>query len=199
MSRLQVITIALAMAFAGPAPAGVAAALQSTAAAKPAATVLTGTWRSAFEETSLSSDFDVSVWGKNAKAVRTVDLSVRSDGDATLTVTRQVVDARGRTVKGSMSIEEARLRIGAAGTTAAERTEYDVTVMSAERRYPDDQELRWPVDGLRVRLSVPSDDPRTIEIRFDTPDGRGSFWEKLTRRTGAAPPAARTTKPPTSS
>ena len=197
MSRVRLMLIALATAFAVSAPAGATATLQSGPAAPSTDPALAGSWRSAPEETSLSSDFDVSVWGKNAKAVRTVDIAVQSGGDATLTVTRKVVDAKGRTVKGSTSIEQAQLRIGAAGTTAHARTEYDVTVRSAERRYPDDPESRWPLDGLRVSMAVFSDDPRTIEIRFDTPEGRGSFWEKLTRRAGAASPAARTANPST--
>ena len=197
MSRVRLMSIALGMAFAVSAPAAARAVLQSGPAAPSATPALAGTWRSAPEETSLSSEFDESVWGKNARAVRTVDMAVQSGGDATITVTRKVVDAKGRTVKGSTSIEQAQLRIGAAGKTANDRTEYDVTVTSAERRYPDDPESRWPLDGLRVGMAVFSDDPRTIEIRFDTPEGRGSFWEKLTRRAGAASSAARTAKPST--
>ena len=35
---------------------------------------LTGTWISAPDEMPLGTAFDVSVWGKNAKAVRTVQM-----------------------------------------------------------------------------------------------------------------------------
>jgi hypothetical protein len=31
-----------------------------------------------------------------------------------------------------------------------------------------------------------TDDPKTLEVRFDFPEGRGSFWEKL-RRGGVKP------------
>jgi hypothetical protein len=110
-------------------------------------------------------------------------MSVRPTGEATLTVTRKVIDARGRTVKGSTSIEDARLVLGSARPTVAERSELEVNVTSAERRYPDDPGSRWPLDGLRVVVATFDDDPGTLEIRFDTPEGRGSFWEKLRRGT----------------
>ena len=61
---------------------------------------LSGMWRSAPEETPLTTAFDESVWGNNAKSIRTVEMSVRPTGDATLRVTRRVVDAKGRTVPG---------------------------------------------------------------------------------------------------
>lgn len=54
--------------------------------------VLMGAWRSAPEETPLSSPFDESVWGKKAQAIRIVEMTVKPTGDATLTVTRKVVD-----------------------------------------------------------------------------------------------------------
>ena len=46
------------------------------------ASALSGTWRSTPDETPLSSAFDESVWGKNAKAIRTVEMVVRAGGDA---------------------------------------------------------------------------------------------------------------------
>jgi hypothetical protein len=146
-------------------------------------TPLTGIWKSMPEEITLTTDFDESVWGKNAKSVRTVDLSIRAGGEATLTVTRKVVDARGRTVKGSASIEEAQLRLGDARPTVAGRSEIDANVTSAERRYPDDPGSRWPLDGVRVLVAAFADEPSTLEIRFETPEGRGSFWEKVHRGT----------------
>jgi hypothetical protein len=145
---------------------------------------LTGAWRSAPEETSLTTDFDVSVWGKNAKAVRTVELTVGAAGEATLTVTRKVVDARGRTVKGSTSVEQAQIVIGEAERSAATRSDLAVTVKNAERKYPDDPGSTWSLDGLKVGVATFSDTPGTIEVRFDTPEGRGSFWETLSRGRG---------------
>ena len=54
--------------------------------------------------------------------------------------------------------------------------------MSAERRYPDDPSYKWPLDGLKVQLVTFADgDGNSIEVRFDTPEGKGSFWETVTR------------------
>ncbi len=171
MSRVRLTSFVLGLAFAVP-----GLATSSTID-------LAGTWRSAPDEISLTSAFDESVWGKNARSVRTVEMSVRPTGEATLTVTRKVVDARGRTVKGSTSIEEAQLVLGGARPGVADRSELEVDVKSAERRYPDDADSRWPLDGLRVGVTTFADEPGTLEIRFDTPEGRGSFWETVRRGT----------------
>jgi hypothetical protein len=157
------------------------------------ASALSGTWRSTPDETPLSSAFDESVWGKNAKAIRTVEMVVRAGGDARLTVTRKVVDARGRTVVGSSSIEEADLSLGAVQSTTGVRSELAVMVKKAERRYPDDPKGTFVLEGLRVTVTTFKDDPAMLEVRVDLPEGRGSFWEALRRGTGK--PA--TTKPAT--
>ena len=176
MSRVRLMLIALGTAFALPALPGAAPAPPTTA--HPS---ITGTWRSAVEATPLSSSFDESVWGKNAKSTRVVEMSVKSTGDATLTVTRKVLDARGREIKAATSIEQAQLSIGAVQSTIEVRADLAVTVKHAERRYPSDPGGTWPLDGLRVTVSTFSDDPARIEVRVDTPEGRGSFWETLRR------------------
>jgi hypothetical protein len=179
MSSVRLTLIALGTAFALPALIG---------AAPPPPTVshsaLIGTWRSAPEETPLSSEFDESVWGKNAKAVRTVEMTVKAAGEATLTVTRRILDARGREIKAATSIERADVSIGAPQQQNDVRADLAVTVKRAERRYPDDPNGTWPMDGLRVIVSTFSDDQARLEVRVDTPEGRGSFWETL-RRAGA--------------
>ena len=165
------------------APAGSAGKGQTTAApATPAS--LAGTWRSNEERTPLTSTFDVSVWGPNANAVRTVELVVQKTGEARLTVTRKVIDAKGRTVMASSSVEEAQITIGEGKETIGGRVEHAVKVASAERRYPDDPKSKWPLDGLGVKV-VSFADPGMLEVRVDTPEGTGSFWEML-RRGGAA-------------
>lgn len=150
-----------------------------------ASAALRGAWRSAALELPLATEFDESVWGKNAKSVRTVDMTVRATGEATVTVRRRVLDARGRVVKGSESIERAELRFagdGPAQPASSGRLDLPVTVVAAERLYPDDPASRWPIEGLRVGLTRFADDPATIEVRVDTPEGQGSFWETLHRR-----------------
>ena len=149
---------------------------------------LIGTWRSAADEMKLTSDFDKSVWGANATSVRRVELSVRPGGDATLRVTKHVEDGRKRIVPASTWVEEAQLKLGAVTPGTATRLEHEVTVVSAVRLFPDDKNYRWPLDGLRVKVVTFSDgDGNTLEIRYDTPEGRGSFWETLKRAGGAAP------------
>lgn len=155
-------------------------------------TALIGTWKSAPDELKLTSDFDKSVWGANATSVRTVELSVRSETEATLRVVKKVVNAKGQTVPASTWIEEAELQIGDTSPGTADRIEHQVTVTKAVRLFPDDKEYRWPLDGLKVKVVTFTDrDPNTLEVRYDTPEGRGSFWETLKRGVVAAPRPAR--------
>ena len=186
MSRVRLVLIALGMAFAVPALTGanvpLATALIEEAASATSAPTLAGTWKSAPEETPLSTTFDESVWGKHAKSVRTVEMTIKPTGEATLIVTRKILDGRGRAITAATSIEQAELSIGAIEHTADVRSDHAVTVKHAERRYPDDPRGTWALDGLRVMVSTFSDDQATIEVRVDTPEGRGSFWEKLRRR-----------------
>lgn len=165
------------------------AATQAATTPRP----LTGTWRSAPDEMKLTSDFDKSVWGANATSVRTVELVVRSNTDATLRVVKRVLDAKGRALPASTWIEESQLRIGAATPGVADRLEHEVTVSSAVRLFPDDKNYRFTIDGLRVKLvTFTARDGNTLEVRYDTPEGRGSFWETLTRARTAPPRAAKT-------
>jgi len=180
--RTQLIAALAAITLCAP---GYAAA-QATPSTKTTATppaALVGSWTSAPYEMPLSTDFDKSVWGPNARSVRDVHLTIAAGGQGTLTVTKKVLDARGRTVAGSMSIEEAKLTVGGLQDSSMPRAEYAVTVTSAERRYPDDKGYTWPLDGLRVRITaIDEGGDGGIEIRVDTPEGRGSFWETLHRR-----------------
>ena len=155
---------------------------------------LTGTWISAPDEMPLSSAFDESVWGKNAKAVRTVQMSIQPTGDATLTITRKVLDARGKTVPASTSIEHASLVIGDVKNSNDVRSELETTVKHAERRYPDPPEATWTIEGLHVEVATFNGTPGEIEVRVDFPDGRGSFWERLRRTSPASDSKARSLK-----
>src|SRR6185503_192846 len=114
-------------------------------------------------------------------SVRTVQLVVGAAGDATLTVTRKVVDALGKTVAGSVTVESASIQIGDASPAVETREEHKVTVQKAERRMPDDPKLTWPLEGLRVGVATFTGRDNEIEVRFDPSDGRGSFWATLRR------------------
>jgi hypothetical protein len=146
---------------------------------------LIGTWRSAADQMKLTDDFEKSVWGADASSVRTTELVVRQSGEATLKITKSVVDARGRALPASTWVEEAQLQIGAGRDGVATRVEHDAKVVSAVRLFPDDKDYRWPLEGLRVKVVTFRDgNGGTIEIRYDTPEGRGSFWETLRRQAG---------------
>jgi hypothetical protein len=138
-------------------------------------------WQSAPDETPLSSAFDESVWGKNAVAIRTVHMTVGPTGDATLTVSRKVINRRKHTVHGSSSLEHVQLSLGPVQRSTDVRSDLAVSVKQGERRYPGNPAFTWPIEGLRVGVSTFPDDPGKLEIRVDTPEGRGSFWETLHR------------------
>src|SRR5688572_1109053 len=145
--------------------------------------VLVGAWKSAPDEMKLTTDFDKSVWGVNATSVRTLELTVRPSGEGTLRLTKKVVDGKGRVVPASTWIEDAELTVGPATAGVAARVEHEATVVKATRLFPDDPDYRWPLDGLRVKLVTFADgDGNSIEVRYDTPEGRGSFWETLKRQ-----------------
>ena len=149
---------------------------------------LVGSWKSTPEQMKLTSDFDKSVWGPDASSVRTVDLDVRPDGAATLKVTKKVVDGRGRTVPASTWIEEVQFQMGEPQDGTATRIEHDAKIASAVRLFPDDKDYRWSIEGLRVKVvSFEDGDGSTVEIRYDTPEGRGSFWETLRRDRRTSP------------
>jgi len=110
-------------------------------------------------------------------------LIIQPSGEGTLRVTKKVVDGKGRVVPASTSIEEAQLKLGGAASGVATRIEHQATVVKAVRLFPDDPSDRWPLDGLRVKIVTLQDaDDDSIEIRYDTPEGRGSFWETLRRQ-----------------
>lgn len=168
---------------------------QTASAATPAAASLAGTWRSAEDRTRIAGALEESIWGRNASTVRTVEMTVKGGGEATLSVSRRVVNAAGRTVAGSASIEEAQIVIGAPQPAVNTRIEHEVKVVKAERRYPDDPKTRWDMNGLAVKVvTFEGGAPGTLEIRVDTPEGTGSFWETLRRASARstakpAPPA----------
>ena len=164
-------------------------AAPAPAEAREMPATLAGLWKSAPERTQLTGAFEESVWGRDASSERNVEMKIDRKGEATLTVTTRILDAKGKVVRGPTSIETSRLRIGGPTRTTAAGTDYAVTVESAERRYPDDPEGTWMIDGLKVRVITREEDD-SVEIRYDTPEGRGSFWQTLTRDGKPARPRA---------
>jgi hypothetical protein len=148
----------------------------------PVAVGLIGTWKATTDRFPLTGEFDEKVWGRNAVSVRDVTLVVKSNGDATLSITRKVLDARGRAVPGSPSIEQADLVIGEAKPGLSTRVDHGVRVVKAERQYPDNPGDRWSLDNLTVNITSFSDAPNSLEVRFEPADGQGSFSEQLLRQ-----------------
>jgi hypothetical protein len=165
---------------------GTAYAQRASETPEPFSRALIGTWKSPPDEMPLSSAFDESVWGAHAKSVRTVDLQIDPTGHGTLSVTKKVVDARGRTIKASTSVEQAQLTVGHSRPAASTRVEHDVTVVSAVRTYPDDPTYKWDLAGLKVEIATFDGDANTIEVRFEPLEGTGAFWQTL-HRAGRAP------------
>jgi hypothetical protein len=147
---------------------------------------LVGTWTAPQYKVPLSSDLDISVWGRNVFATRDVDLSVEPDGDGRLKVVQAVVDRRGRAKPYSTSVTEAHLQIREP-EDAASGTQPVVTVTSAETRYLGEPEDRADMTGLVVKLSFVPGRTDALNIRFDTPQGRGSFGETIVRHSRSKP------------
>jgi len=146
---------------------------------------LVGTWHARTERLPLTGDFNEKVWGKNAVSLRDVTLTVKSGGEATLTVSRKVVDARGRVVPGSPSIEQADIMLGEAKAGLATRVIHAVRVVKAERRYPDNAGDQWPLENLTVGVVSFTDAKNELEVRFEPSDGQGAFSETLSRQAAA--------------
>jgi hypothetical protein len=193
---MRVPLLAAVMVSVGVAAASAQTSGHSTSAVTPGgveasaaamAPELAGRWRSAPDRLRLTSAFDESVWGKGASSERVVELVLDRSGEGTLTITKRVVDAKGRTVPASTSIENVKLAVGGSKRGTATRIEHEVKVLAAERRYPDDPDYRWTLDGVKVKLVTFEDgDGATMEVWFETPEPRGSFWETL-RREGRGP------------
>jgi hypothetical protein len=140
---------------------------------------LAGRWTAPPFEVALSSDFHRSVYGPNARSVRQVTLTIRPTGDGTFTVTNSVRDRSGKTVPGTRQIDEVTFTIGDPRREPGGQLRYTSHIVKAERRYPDDPQSTFPLDGAKLELFVPEGKTGALDVRFDTPEGRGSFWETL--------------------
>ena len=109
--RTQLIATMVAFLLCAPALTSAQAAAEGKVVSTGFTPTLAGTWKSATDEMRLTTAFDESVWGKDAKSTRIVELSVKPSGEGVLKVSRNVVDAKGRTVKGSTSVEEADIAV----------------------------------------------------------------------------------------
>ena len=163
---------------------------QSHPAADAVEGALLGLWRSRPYELPLTSDLHRQVYGPNARSVRSVQMRIGPSGEGVLTVTSSVRNAAGRVVPGTRQIEEVRFTVGdREQSPAGMPTRYTTRIAHAERRYPDEGGAPpFELDGAKVFVSVPDGQPGSIEVRFEPPEGTGSFWETLRRVSRAATP-----------
>ena len=162
----------------------VAAVLLSFAAITSRAAVpasLAGRWQSAPFELSLTSDLQVSVFGNGARSVRSVTMTIGPSGQGVFRVTNSVRDRRRRLIRATQETQEVSFSIGDVVEEPGRLPHYSTRVVKAERRFADDPSTVFPRDGVTLAI-YPRDVPGTIEVRFDTPEGTGSFWETLRLR-----------------
>jgi len=156
-------------------------------------TALTGRWQSSSLELALTSDFHKSVYGSGAKSVRSVTMSIKPSGEAVFQVTNSVRDRQGRVVAGTQEVEDVTFSVGDLVQEPGRPPHYTTHVTHAERRFTDDPKSAFAHDGVMLAIYRKDDKAGEIEVRFDTPEGTGSFWETL--RHAAAHTAPRTAKP----
>ena len=167
---------------------GAAGAAGAQAANAGVVKSLAGVWRAPEYRMKRTSEVGERVFGPNAFDVRTVELTLQPSGEGLLKISTEVVDAKGR--KWAPTITEARLLVGPPPESTPStpgKIEPAVTVTSAEEQYLDETKFRSPVNGVRVVLLTDAA-AKEVELRFETPNGAGSFWTTLR-------PARATVKP----
>ena len=155
---------------------GAAGSIGSQAANADAVKSLAGVWRAPEYRMKRTGEVGERVFGANAYDVRTVELTLQPSGEGLLKITTEVVDAKGR--KWAPTITEAKLLVSAPPAASSGKFEPAVTVTGAEEQYLDDTKYRSPLTGVRVVLMTDAA-AKEIQLRFETPNGAGSFWTTL--------------------
>lgn len=171
----------------------VALAMLALAAPLRGENALTGHWQSSSLELALTSDFHKSVYGSGAKSVRSVTMNLKASGEGVFQITNSVRDRLGRVVAGTQEIEDVSFTVGDLVQEPGRPPHYTTHVTHAERRFTDDPKSAFAHDGVTLAIYRKDDKAGEIEVRFDTPEGTGSFWETLRHATAhTGKPAART-------
>ena len=150
------------------------AASTSDRTASPAS--LAGRWQSAPLELALTDDFHRSVYGSGASSVRTVTMTIEPSGEGVFRVTSSVHDRQGRVVAGTQEIQEVAFAVGDFAEEPGRPPHFTTRVAKAERKFADDPSLTFSRDGAKLAIYLMSGKPGSLEVRFDTPEGTGSFW-----------------------
>jgi hypothetical protein len=80
--------------------------------------------------------------------------------------------------------------LGPRETAPGDRTRHSTKVVKAERRYLDEPAGTFPLEGVSLEVYPPSEPRAALEVRYDTPEGTGSFWESLRPAAARAPAKA---------
>ncbi|MEO8256316.1 MAG: hypothetical protein ABI868_03125 [Acidobacteriota bacterium] len=163
-----------------PPPAGAAAPAPPGIPGSEVAKRLAGVWKAAEDRVPRTTALDIQVFGPDAYEVKNVDLTIQAAGEGVLKVSKAVIGQKGR--RYSPSVIEAKLAIGATTTSVTGRLEPAIKVASAEERYLDGSNDRWPRDGSRVTISMASLEDNQMELRYDSPNGSESFGATMTRQ-----------------
>jgi hypothetical protein len=140
---------------------------------------LAGRWQSAPFELPLTSDFHVSVYGNGARSVRSVTMTIQPSGEGVFRVTSSVRDRMGRVIPGTQENQEIAFTVGDLTEEPGRQPHYTSRIVRAERRFADDPSATFPREGVKLAIYVLK--AGTLEVRFETPEGTGSFWETLRR------------------
>jgi hypothetical protein len=172
---------------------GASAQKKATPAAAPAGVLsgtdlvkaLDGSWRAPEYTMERESALDEEVFGAHATDVRNVELDVEPSGDAVLRICSAVVDQKGKPF--APTLFDAKLALTPPAASGADAFQPRVSVESAEEWYFDSG-TRWMRQGYHVTLTAR---PRgsaidALDLRFDTPQGDGSFWTTLVRQGAGA-------------
>ena len=150
-----------------------------TVCAPDAGKRLAGTWRAPQYRMKRASQAGIQVFGPDAFDVRDVELTMQPSGDGLLKISTSVVDAKKRTW--APTLIEANVTLGASEPTAAGRCQITVKVNSAQEQYLDETKYQAPIEGAEVRLLLDAG-AKEMDLRFETPNGEGSFWTTVRRQ-----------------
>src|SRR6185295_300004 len=130
---------------------------------------LAGRWTAPVERTARPGVLDAAVFGPDALDVRNVSLTIEPSGEGEQQVSTSVVDRKGRTHV--PSLVDVKLRVGGPQTSAPAGTRPTITIVSAEERFLEGAGELFPLDGVRVAMTLASPASPTLEFRFDTKEG----------------------------
>jgi hypothetical protein len=139
---------------------------------------LAGNWRAETYTLPRSGASNVAVFGEGAFDLRDVELTIETNGHATLRVSSAVVGRKGKGQKYAPSLTEVKLAI--APPEEWNKTGWmqpRVTVLSADKRYLDAFGGQGSVEGLQVRITTDLSGSE-LDLHLVGPDG--NLGTKLT-------------------